>query len=357
MTSSRTGPSCPGDRHGSQGTCLALATRALDPPVTCRAARLTAVCGSKSCPSVPCLPALGGGVIPWACSGHTGSAPGSGHQDPEGAGCPAQLHPLTSGHSLRRGGWSGLLPPRLIWPSRPLSGTPAPRGLSPARPAFPHAKAEANLGLNWTMSGYLGYLMEGPAGPRGLALWLCLRKGNPRGLWAGTDPLALSLNPDEEGRLLGRSPGSSRFRPSPAGSSGPVTFPWATLETQERGPPGALMGNSGASRWHLEGRAPSGAAPSRGDESAWALRLGLPWIPRPEPQGLSKSLEPRVLGGRPRTPPQHCLHPSQSPSPQLTTRPSVPVTLLALCTPSKPSPRLPLQSPPTPRSSGRPSLA
>lgn len=85
------------------------------------------------------------------------------------------------------------------------------------------------------------YLTEGPSLPQDPALGLWLRRGHPQGLWAGTDPPALSLNPGEEGPHLGWSwilPGHLPRPPSPA-PQGPqaLTLPLVTLE------PGAGKGS------------------------------------------------------------------------------------------------------------------
>ena len=141
----------------------------------------------------PCPQHPGLGVFPWVSSAHMGSGPSSEHQDQEGTGCPATPTPLQGpiwGLSQAELDW----PPAamatasgLIWPSRPPSGTLAPRGCFPARPAFPQAKAEANLGLNWTINCYLP---EGPCRPGSLAPWLCPGRGIPGGC-----ALALTLWP------------------------------------------------------------------------------------------------------------------------------------------------------------------
>lgn len=167
VASSRTGPSCPGSSHARWWKGLAWAISTPDPPVTCREACLTPVCGSQSCLSVPSPPAPGGGGHPHGPPlGARGlhQAPDTGTRKEQGD--PPTCTPLTSGDSLRhragrasRGRGHSL---SLIWPCRPRSGTLVPPGRSPARPAFPHSKAEANLGSNWTISRYL---TEGPATP------------------------------------------------------------------------------------------------------------------------------------------------------------------------------------------------
>lgn len=71
-------------------------------------------------------------------------------------------------------------------------------------------------------------------------LGLCLGRGRPQGLWAAAQPLALTLNPGEEGVHLGWSqrPPQASIQPSSlstAGSSCPQTLPLATLEARSWG--------------------------------------------------------------------------------------------------------------------------